>query len=435
MSPADDLVQRFETSFPSQSVTPRTLGREGEHPVVHPDGTAADIAVLWPRLVDGGGELVHEGDLVVGVVDEDVTYSAEVGRGTMEIIVGPCPDLHHIRDAYERGMSQLVKACRIEGLVVLGYGIQPVTPGTPALMTPKQRYGALLDVLGPLWLHFAVTASDQTHVSVGRDEVLAVTDLLNALAPAFVALLGNSSVAGGEDLGVASGREALMGTIQSEGYRHGMPQGPAGDAATWVERSLDLAYLMHKRDGRSEPATGTFRGWLEAAARAGESPEARWAAWLHHDHYIWNTARPRTAHGTVELRCPCQQPWPDHMAPSALAAGVVSNHRAITSWLEGSVAQQVLGARAPLAALWPALRAWHHAAIREGLAAAPPTPGFFEELLALARAGLTARGLGEEVYLKPLWARVSAHRNPGQEAALAFAEGGVPKLLAARKVG
>lgn len=407
----------FTSRFPSRPGAWRTLGREAEHPVVHRDGTAADIGVLWSRLAEGGGfEVKREGDLIVGLEAPDAQYSAEVGRGTIEVIVGPADDLHGIRAAYERAMERLVRATDAEGLVVLGFGIQPVTVATPELMTAKRRYQVLLEVLGDMWLSFAVTASDQVHVSVSRDDVVAATNLTNLLAPVSIALCGNSSVVGGRPAGVCSAREAHMGVIGAEANRHGMVEGPIDDLAGWIERTLDMAHLM-KRDGDEiVPGRGSFRAWLDANAKDDLSA---YDAWDYHEHYVWNSARPRAAHGTVELRSPCQQPWPEHMAAAALGAGLVSAHAEIAAWFDAKV-----GADA-----WPLMTGWHGAAIRDGLAADEPVPGMMHAILDRSHDALRARGRGEEVYLEPLRARVERRRNPGQEAVLTLAEGGVPALI------
>lgn len=48
-----------------------------------------------------------------------------------------------------------------------------------------------------------------------------------------------------------------------------------------------------------------------------------WESFTVHDHYIWNSARPRTEQRTVEMRPACQQPWDEHMVVSALCLGLV----------------------------------------------------------------------------------------------------------------
>ncbi|HMV68918.1 MAG TPA: glutamate-cysteine ligase family protein, partial [Myxococcota bacterium] len=332
---ASRLGRRFLERFPAAPRPWRTLGREAEYPVVHPDGTGADIRVLWPHLAEGVPHVwSYEGEMIIGVDLDGVSWTSEVGRGTIEAVLGPFDTLHAMRDAHERAVSRLVRAADREGLVVLGYGIQPVTQATPEWMTPKRRYQVLLDTLGETWLWFTLTASDQCHVAVSRDEVLPITNLTNLLTPVSIALLAGSPVYGGADSGFCSAREATMGRIHAGTFRHGMPGGPAADAEAWVRRSFGLEYLMHKDEAGIHPVGRPFGAWLDGA---GLDEDAAFAAWQYHDHYMWNSTRPRTAHGTVELRSPCQQPWHEHMAAAALGAGLVCGWRKLAAFVDATL--------------------------------------------------------------------------------------------------
>ncbi len=46
------------------------------------------------------------------------------------------------------------------------------------------------EVLGDPWKWFTVTASDQTHVDIGRDEFVSTYNTMNLLTPAVIALCG-----------------------------------------------------------------------------------------------------------------------------------------------------------------------------------------------------------------------------------------------------
>lgn len=418
MTQAEALGARFLAAWPSRDPGDRKLGREAEFPVVHADGTAADIAVLWPLLSDGRtGRWLREGALIVGWEEADVTFCSEVGRGTIEVIVGPCRDLGALDGRMEAGVARVVAAAAACGLHLLGYGVQPLTEPDSSLMTPKARYGTLLDAIGPAWLSFAVTAADQVHVDVASDEVVAVTNLGNLLAPLVVALCANSPIAGGVDTGVCTWRDVAMGEIGAGFQRHGMPAGPVADVAGWVARTLPMPMLMAREEGRPVAVGVPFEAWL---ASRGLDPAATWDAWLLHEHYIWNAARPRTAHGTVEIRGACQQPWSEHGAVAALGAGIVCGHGEIASFLDHR-----LGAGA-----WPALRAWMAAAVRDGAAAPEPFPDMVDGILDRAAHALGARGRNEAVRLRPLRERWQARRNPAQQARAVFAEGGAGALIA-----
>ncbi len=413
----EDIAGWFDARYPVRDPGRRALGREAEFPVVGADGQAADISPLWRRLAEGhDGHFQYDDGRVVAWVEEDVIYTAEVGRGTIEVIVGPHPDLVALDDAMEAGVVRLVDAASAEGLRVLGYGVQPLTPPHRALMTPKPRYGVLLDEIGDDWLSFSVTAADQVHVDVARDEVIAVTNLMNLLAPLVVALCANSPIAAGIDQGVASWRAVAMGRIGAGSFRHGMPEGPSEDLAAWVGRTFPMPFLMEKTADGPKAAGAPFGTWL---AGKDLSPEDAWDAWLLHEHYIWNAARPRAAHGTVEIRGACQQPWREHGAVAALSTGLVEGHRAIAARIRDALGPDP----------WPVFRAWSARTVQDGAAASVPDEVLIQGILDDAEAALILRGRGEASRLRPLRERWETRRSPAHAARDAFEAGGMAGLI------
>ena len=416
------LADRFSDAFPERLERPRTLGREAEFPLVRADGSAAEAAELWGPLQRRlpGFTAKREGGLIVALTDGSVEYTAEVGRGTLELIVGPEPDLHALAARHEDARAVLFEAADEVGAQVLGYGIQPHTPATAAFLTPKRRYHVLHEVIGEPWLWFTLTASDQVHLDLCRAELSPVTDLCNLLAPVTVALCANSPVFAGAPCGAASARELHMGTIHAGSDRHGMPRQADGSAAAMVERYVVQEHLLRWEDGEKVAASGRFIDSLEGHDPATGDGDAAWTQFLLHEHYIWNSARPRSAHATLELRAACQQPLHEHDAAAVLGAALIEGAPAIAALL-----RDALGADP-----WPAMRAWHHAAMRQGLAAPEPAPGLLRAILDAGRDALAARGLGEESRMAPLYARLDAGMNPAQRALAAFEAGGLDALVA-----
>ena len=318
-----DISARFTRGFSSTPIGLRKVGREAEYPVVHPDGKAFDIAELWEDLVGPdafgpGLEIQRAADgMIVGLQGMRFSYASEVGRGTIELITGPRHDLCQLQEDHEAAMGRLLAAATKHGAIVLGLGVQPLSPPEEVLMTPKPRYGMLLDRIGEDWLSFTVTASDQVHVDVAGPEVVAMTNLGNILAPVMIALCGNSPLIGGEDAGCCSWREAGMGAIDAASGRHGMPISPIASMDDHVSRIVDLPHLLHKEAGVAFAAQGCFSDFLSSI----DDPQAAYEAFLVHEHYVWHSARPRSRQGTVEFRAACQQPWDGHMAAAALGLG------------------------------------------------------------------------------------------------------------------
>ncbi|MDP6934373.1 MAG: glutamate-cysteine ligase family protein, partial [Myxococcota bacterium] len=311
------LAERFGASFPDEAPTWRTVGREAEYPVVWPDGSAADVTDLWDDLAGSDLTPLQESEqLVVGLEGEHYSYALEVGWGTIEVITGPCEDLHGLSRVHEDAVQRLVRVAEAHGRHVLGYGIQPRTPASVELMSPKHRYGVLLEAMGEGWLWFTQTASDQVHVDVGRQEVVAAANLGNLLAPVTIALTGNSPVHEDQSGRACSLREEGMGTIEAVDHRHGMPDTPWRDLEDMVGRLARQRLFMDRIGGQLVATDGCFLDHLERLG--GGASQAAWESFLLHEHYAWNSARPRSAQGTVELRAACQQPWSGHMSAAAL---------------------------------------------------------------------------------------------------------------------
>ena len=137
------LTDEFVGSFPAQLRGPRTIGREAEHPLVDASGAFVDVSELLPELA-APGDLTPKYDAVnreqlVELSGKDFSYALEVGKGTIEINTRPCADL------FQAALARLQQAADPWDWRVLGYGIQPVSPPSLPLLTPKQRYEALLE--------------------------------------------------------------------------------------------------------------------------------------------------------------------------------------------------------------------------------------------------------------------------------------------------
>ena len=73
--------------------------------MVGPDGRAADIGLVWePLLSDGVLQPIYEesnsGRTLVGAQFADAIYQVEVGRGTIELSLGPYDDLCNSRQGW-----------------------------------------------------------------------------------------------------------------------------------------------------------------------------------------------------------------------------------------------------------------------------------------------------------------------------------------------
>jgi len=308
----------------------------------------------------------------------------------------------------------------------------------------------------------------QVHVAMVASELPLVTSVTNAAMPAVIALLGNSSVHSGQASSTAtspSGGVACVrehGTAKSLGHRHGMPPGPVGSHEEFVAQLLRYDYLLRPPEkvgmapalarvawaGASASNSGRNITAPNSSSGGGFAPfgehwesgrEESYDAFLFHDHYVWHSARPRPKQGTIEVRPACQQPHEDTCVAAALGLGIVEAHQELAPFLasfNGNTSNEsnpVNNASSDdgafgLRGVWPELQQLHHRACESGLADGKVRT-LAAGVLERASEGLQRRGLGEEKYLAPLYARIEAKANPGQVAQDMLAKDGMGALL------
>lgn len=426
-SPAIDaairaLAERFSSHFVPELNGPRTVGREAEFPVVNERGEAANVRRLWERLLEQGDltpkyERARPGhEMIVALQGADFTYALEVGVGTIELTTRPCQTLFELQEILEQGLLRLTRAAGRLGWRVLAYGIQPKSPPALSIMAPKERYLSLYRAMGKSWLWYTVTASDQVQVDICRAEMVDMLNFGNLMTPVIIAFCANSPVLQGQLSRYCSAREGEMAAIYAQEHRHGMLPRAVRDMVDYVESMAETTYLIVQADRTIYPSSRPFRSYL---AEHG----ADFQAFLFHEHYMWNSARLRSAYSTIELRPACQQPWREHMAVSALGLGLVEAMPAIMDYLRRNLGDEH-GPR-----LWPIFQDYQDLTIRHGLSAPQPLPDFLWTILDLVRHGLAARGHGEEAFLLPLENRLIRGMNPAQRIRTVYRTDGMTGLL------
>ncbi len=411
------FAEEFASHFPDGIEGPSTVGREAEFPIVDERGRAADASRLWPALVERGAarpyfDVDRDGrPLLAGVESERWCCLAEVGLGTIEIGVGPRRSLIELEADLTEALACVVPAARELGYHVLGYGIQPRTPPSVRLLTPKRRYLTLVDAIGAGWVRWTVTASDQLHVAMARDRLVPAMNAINAASGAIIALCANSPVYGGR-VGAASGREALSARVTGEPFRNGAVRRAYADVEDYVRACARFRTLF-----LGDPYGG-FTRYDVPLAELLEQRDLSFDDFLLHEHYLWPSARPRARLGTLEVRPACQQPGAS-FAAAALSLGLAT------------AADDVLEIVGPS---WPALVRFRGRAVRDGLAAVEPRSGILSELVAAAERALASRGLGEERYVEEIRERLARRRGPADDARSILVEGGVERLVADRSL-
>ncbi|MFM7581907.1 MAG: hypothetical protein ACKO9F_04180, partial [Caldilinea sp.] len=209
-----------------------------------------------------------------------------------------------------------------------------------------------------------------------------------------------------------SAREGRMAAIRANEHRHGMLARPMASLVDFIETVSQSTYLILRAGGDVVPSSIPFTEYLREHG-------ADYAAFLFHEHYIWNSARLRAAYGTLEIRPACQQPWGENMAVAALNLGLVEAASAVSALIVETLGEDY----------WEKMRLYHQQVIRYGLDAPQPAPQLLQRVLALAEEALAGRGRGEERLLSPLWRRVERRQNPAQRARIVFRQDGIRGLL------
>lgn len=411
------IAARFEACFHQRLRPLRRIGREAEFPVVLADGRAADVNRLWDPLLSEPGFKPYYDDpqartLLVGVEREDWNIAVEVGRGTIELSLGPYDDLWQLQGSFQKAMTLLVEAAASQGMYLLGFGIQPRTRPSTALMAPRPRYAALYRAVGAPWLGLTTTAADQTHVDISRRELLSAINWMNLLSAPIIALCSNSSVYAGRMGQYLSGREGVLRELGK--FRYGMTPRQFDSLDEFIRYLCDYVCFVLPQD-----AGGFKRVCRPFGEYVRRHPNNSFVDFLWHEHYVWNSARARVANSTIEVRPACQQPPGESLSANALILGLVESLSEVAAYFTDALGDDP----------WPTMITYRAAVVRDGLQVPEPVPGLLRSVVKLAEAGLARRGRGEAIFLAPIWRRLDARTSPAMHARETFREHGLEALL------
>ncbi len=410
-----DIATQFVSRFRKRLRPVRMIGKEAEFPVVTHDGRAADVSALLHALLDEDGFTAHYDDPetkknLVGVARAGLDVAIEVGRGTVELALQPCADLWELEKEFGNAMALVTRVADSCDMSLIGFGIQPRTPASLALMTPRTHYRALYRAVGEPWLALTSTAADQTHIDICRAELLDAINWMNLLSAPMIALCANSSVYGGRAGKYVAGREGLLRKLGE--MRYGMTPRRFNSIEEFIRYLCDYTCFVLHTGNQYKNYQLPFINYLTRSRNPFDD-------FLWHEHYVWNSARARVAQSTIEVRPACQQPPGDSFAANALALGWVESLPQIAAYFDDALGDDA----------WDTMRAYRHAVVREGLGAHEPVPGMIRALVEIAQVGLVRRGRGEEKFLEPIWRRIECGESPGMRVRKVMQHRGITALL------
>lgn len=416
----------------------RGTGLELKFPAVQANGEAIrmeQLQELWTFLADAGWQPIIDPYYETAVaVERPGTHcpdviGTETGRCKLEVSLSYQEDIFRLQAELVEVRETLSEFGRQTGVSFLGLGIQPLTPPARELMMPKARNLFWEQVFSNGRVDiFTVTATNQVHVDVAPEEAVPAVNVFNGLAAAEIALNANSTVWKGQ---VETGYKALAEQAW-EWWLPGSPRvgqtvRPFRDLEDYVAHLASYRPVYIVRDGQYLGLAGypSFASYWQEVAGA-EVVDAEGDAvtvmpaledWELHQTFCWHDAR-LSAYGTLENRVNCEQPPEEIMVAAALTLGIMEN----------------LGEASRLAEeySWEELARARQEAICRGMEAAvagQPVTTLCRQVLEMAVAGLQARGLGEEVFLDPLWERLERKECPADRVRKVAARQGVEGLV------
>ena len=359
-------------------------------PAYEPGGIRAMLEGMatkgWDPILDAGQ--------IIGLKGSDASVSLEPG-GQFELSGGMMGNLHdadaelraHLRDVHE-----------VAGPLGLGFaplGFHPTATREAMPWMPKSRYAIMrryMPTRGGRGLDMMLrTCTVQVNLDFGDEADMAEKLRLSlALQPLATALFANSPFIEGKPSGYLSGR--AWAWTDTDPDRTGIPAcvfEPGFGFEQFVQFVLDVPrYFLSRDDGLIDVAGASFRTFMADGLHGHHATMGDWA-----DHVT-------TVFTEVRLKRFLEMRGSDAGSPAMLQAqpafwvGLIYDH----------AAQK---AAAALCREWTLeqVRQLRLDAPRLGLRATIAGRSLREvagDALAIARDGLRARGLGEEVYLAPL---------------------------------
>lgn len=400
----------------------RRVGVELKFPVVKADGEAIekkDLLSFWQFLSNQGWETVFDpagkptGVKRAGEQKEDF-LSAETGFCKVEFSLGHTEHLFSLA-AKIRELAQLAASfCAETGIILLGLGIQPLTPPGRELFLSKPRnlfwQRAFKETLLEL---FTVNASLQVHVDMAPKEVVQALNVFNGLAGVQIALNANSTVWQGKvDERFKALNEAFWEWWLPGDRRVGMPFRKFSSFEDYFQRicAYRPVYVVRGDAFLGIAHYESFRAYAESSAPYGKTLKEEevllrpaFQDFQLHSTFCWHDAR-LSRYFTLENRPNCEQPPEATLAVPALTLGLMEELGGVAAFLKEFT--------------WEELREARWEAIQKGLDARVgrfPIVFLCTEMVRLAEKGLKKRALGEEVFLAPLWERIAQRECPADE--------------------
>lgn len=361
------------------------------------DGPRSVRAVLEGIRDRFGWAPVREGDAIIGLTRNGANVSLEPG-GQLELSGAPLETLHQTAEETASHLAEVRAVAEPMGVGFLGLGAAPIWQHAQMPMMPKGRYKLMTPYMQTVGTHGTQMMYRTCTVQVNLDfanesDMVKKLRVSLALQPVATALFASSPFFEGAPNGHRSWRSRIWRDL--DGRRTGtlpfvFEQGFGFQQ--YVDYALDVPMYFVYREGKYINALGqSFRDFMAGRLPALPGQVPTLSDFADHLTTIFPEARLKKY---LEMR--------------GADAGSEAHLTALPALWTG-----LLYHGPALDAAWDLVKGWD-TATREGLRVAASVSALAGEaggvrlhdlarrVLALSRAGLAARGLGEERYLDVL---------------------------------
>ncbi len=436
----EEIMNRLYDRYirPTEHKKGSFIGVEIEMPIVNLEHKAVDFAVVHQltqvflqefQFVPTG--IDEQGHIYSAVHQENGdVFSYDCSYNNMEFSFGKEENLHAIYHRFRKYYDFVQEQFRPYHYTLTGMGVNPNRKVNNNVPIQNGRYKMLFHHLStssrygrmPMYFHqypqFGMFASaSQVQLDVTKEELPAVIDVFNQLEP-IKALLFSNSVLLGDDEHLLCCRDMLW-----ENSTHGINPHNVGMYDCDI-RSVDdlLKYIATtsiycvEREGKylSFPPVNIVE-YFSCDTLTGEYLEDGELHTLSFHPKPQDIAYLRTFksedltfRGTIEFRSACCQPISDVMTVSAFHLGLLKKTDELRKLIEQDKSLYHNGYNAI------ELRRQLVRCDIPSYVDADSLYALVHKILNLCRQGLTERGLGEEIYLEPLYERVAKRTNPAK---------------------
>ncbi len=449
------LFYEFRKKFKTSADQSKGIGIEAELPIVTLEGKVPDFSVIQGlfKYLEAQGFQVQrdhfsnhlvEASRVNNQSGEHFAYcldtiTTDAGYGVLEVVMAPQQNIHNLQRHFMAIIQLLYDYFSTHHCLILGFGIQPVTPPSAKLLMPKERYlffshfsqnNVIPKSQGNDAHLLTITASNQCHIDVTNQKAITAINVLNALSGLQIALHANSSIWQGKvDPNCKANREFFWKKCYPDRTNQiGIPPRFANTEA-YLQYLLEFKPMLFKRGPKLLQVLNkaTFGEYLHnktpTTAQTLDGKQVTIQPLLADLHYLntfcYFNARLVPQYGTIESRVCCQQPPGETFAPTALTLGLLEN-------LERA---EKLMNKLPWET-WKTLRKQAGHTTFDTQVNNQSILPLLKELVDIATQGLQRRKQGEEVFLAPLYERIAQQKSPADVAIDIFEKQGLQAFLA-----